>query len=1148
MADKESTIKTIFAIDGETKYKDAIKGIDNQLKSARGELAKADAAYKLNGDKVEYNKEKVKHLTQQVDLQRQKVNEARNAVEQATKKHGEASAETQKYKNQLVRAETDLMKYEKQLKDVNDELKLQQNELHKAGLKAQETGKKWQESGQKMQNQGKALTKGITAPFVAIAAASTAAFIEVDKNRDDITKATGATGKDLEKLQKSFDNVASSIPTSMENVSGAIGELNTQFGWMDEMLEKQTEKTVKFAEITGQDVVGAVQGAKKALETFRRPAEDYADILDVVAKAGQDTGVSVDKIWEAVKRGGPTLQEMGLSLEESVVLLSQMEQNGIDSQKALGYLQRAQATLAKEGKPLNQGLDEFQKLLQSGKDKTELLSEASKLFGTKGAVFMLDALQRGALDFDSLSDAATKASGTVSRTFDDTLDPIDQYKVAMNRAKIAGAELSESIQGAAAPVIEGLANIIQGVTDKFRELTPEQQETIIKIGGLMAAIGPLMVVGGKIKTGIGNIMTSWGNLLTKLGTSEGMIGSIVTKLGGAGATVGIAGAAIAAAGGLYLVIKELTKVDPAVKKAREALDSMGKKTGEYIAQYHAHSEQIGMYQDQLFELMKIENKSAGEKARIADMVQRLNSLVPELNLAYDDQNDKLNLNNEIIKQITESSKDNLREKLKEQLYNDLLEEQGQIFSDGFKKQQDQAKLLNSQKIIEDSLAKARLTGLTDFQIAMETSSSAVQAYNNYTSKLTDEQRKAIQSIQNTAEAQFQGLKKSKVGIDGVEVSVRNVIEQAQIYGKTADGLNPIIDELIGTGKEFASGIDEQVDSFLDMTAGAKKSGDAIKGLADETGKAYENMAVSAEESQRRQEQAVKDLETATEQHKNSMNRFSKERLDYDKATTKEFIESKKKELEAFNNYHTNLRTIASKVGPDVAAELAKLGPEAAPMIQKFVDGSEEDLKELAAVMRQQTVAARTVAELELGKLDGEDIGKNFVDSVGRGMRKGEKSIENISRGVGQKIVNATKVPMRIASPSKVGLDIGENWSESIGTGIDRKADVAEDAGRDAAQGVIDATKLTPPDLSLRLRAIQDIMPRWPAQVGGVADRGYRDTVTAGGGTSLTIESLTINVPDGASEDFGRKVGREFAEQLRQIWIARGGQPQWAIGK
>lgn len=60
-----------------------------------------------------------------------------------------------------------------------------------------ETGDKIKEVGDKTTEVGKGLSTHVTAPIIAMGAASLAAFNEVDKGMDIITQKTGATGKVL---------------------------------------------------------------------------------------------------------------------------------------------------------------------------------------------------------------------------------------------------------------------------------------------------------------------------------------------------------------------------------------------------------------------------------------------------------------------------------------------------------------------------------------------------------------------------------------------------------------------------------------------------------------------------------------------------------------------------------------------------------------------------------------------------------------------------------------------------------------------------------------------------------------------------------------------------------------------------------------
>ena len=128
-------------------------------------------------------------------------------------------------------------------------------------------------------------------------------------------------------------------------------------------------------------------------DRFGLSGEQLGYVLDAVTAVGQSTGVSVDKLFDSVTKGAPVLDQMGLSFEESVSLMGQFEQSGIDGSKALSYLTKAQATAAKEGKTLKDALVDFSSVANSGASDTEKLNKASELVGTKGGALMLKAAQ-----------------------------------------------------------------------------------------------------------------------------------------------------------------------------------------------------------------------------------------------------------------------------------------------------------------------------------------------------------------------------------------------------------------------------------------------------------------------------------------------------------------------------------------------------------------------------------------------------------------------------------------------------------------------------------------------------------------------------------------------------------------------------------
>ena len=89
---------------------------------------------------------------------------------------------------------------------------------------------KLQEVGGKISDVGTSLSTHVTAPIVAIGAASIAAFNEVDAGLDIVAQKTGATGDELEDMCQIVKDLATEIPTDFETAGAAVGEVNTRFG------------------------------------------------------------------------------------------------------------------------------------------------------------------------------------------------------------------------------------------------------------------------------------------------------------------------------------------------------------------------------------------------------------------------------------------------------------------------------------------------------------------------------------------------------------------------------------------------------------------------------------------------------------------------------------------------------------------------------------------------------------------------------------------------------------------------------------------------------------------------------------------------------------------------------------------------------
>lgn len=432
-----------------------------------------------------------------------------NAIKNGTANSDDLTVALNKIGKKALGAETDLSKMKATLNKVDDGASIDEvnNDLN-------EMKKNSGEAGEALDGIGKGIVAGNMMQAAEIIADAgqkikefsdnaKEAFNEVDAGSDAIITATGATGKLAEGMDNVYKSIASSLPIdNLENIGKVIGEMNTQFGFTDEKLQHASEKMLKFSEITGSDVVASTQNAKQAISVFHMSSDDLDSVLDDVAKTAQDTGVSVDDLFQKAIEGAPQLQELGLSFSDSVKLLGAFEQAGVDGSAALSSLSKAAVNYAKDGKSLTDGLAETQDKILNATDQTEALNAAAEVFGTKGAVRMVDAIQRGVLNLNDLGGAASDSQGTVETTFSNTLDPIDEETVALNNVKLAMAEFGSAISEAVAPILEALVPIIQKVAKWFSSLSGTSKTIIVVIGGIAMVISALLPILAVVAGGI----------------------------------------------------------------------------------------------------------------------------------------------------------------------------------------------------------------------------------------------------------------------------------------------------------------------------------------------------------------------------------------------------------------------------------------------------------------------------------------------------------------------------------------------------------------------------------------------------------------------------------------------------------------------
>lgn len=503
-----------------TKLQSSLKEVDSTLSKTQSSLRDVNKLLKLDPTNTELLKQKQELLNTAVVETKTRLEQLKDADKQAKAQLENGDLGKDQYdalQREIIETEQNLEKLQKAAKDVPSSFSANMTEIsNKCG-----------EIGSKLTSIGSTLTTHVTAPIAAVGAAAVAAFNEVDAGADIIVTKTGAAGDALDAMTESMNNIATTIPTDFETAGAAIGEVNTRFGLTGQALEELSTQFVEFAEINSTDVSTSVDEVQKVLEAFGLSATDASAMLDTMNVVGQNTGISMDTLAQSMVTNAAQLQQMGLSAYEAAGFLGQCEVSGADVSAVMTGLKKAMSNATGEGKTLQQALGEFDATMQSSVSDTDKLSAAYDLFGNRAGAALFNMCRGGAVSLADLAGSATDALGSVETTFNDTLDPIDQWQLTLNQLKVTGAELGNSLMAVLQPILERLAEAAKTLAEWFGGLTEGQQKMIVTIALVVAAIGPLITVIGGLFNVISTISSAISAISTGIGLLSGPVGWIM---------------------------------------------------------------------------------------------------------------------------------------------------------------------------------------------------------------------------------------------------------------------------------------------------------------------------------------------------------------------------------------------------------------------------------------------------------------------------------------------------------------------------------------------------------------------------------------------------------------------------------------------
>ena len=342
---------------------------------------------------------------------------------------------------------------------------------------------------------------------------NTELLTQKQKNLENAVKLTGDRLNELKEIQSQvaegsteWDALQREIIATEQNLDKAKANLK-DFGSVAEQKLKAAGNQMKDFGGKVEDVgkklskiSGVAAGVLTALGGITYKSMTSADELNTLAK---QTGIGTDELQKFQYAS----DLVDVSVEDITGALKKLKPKMKESNATF---QKLGVAVTDANGELRDSMDVFYDTLDALsqiENETERDQVAMELFG-KSADSLAGIIDDGGAALKEYGDEAENLGLILDQETLDSLntmnDTVDQLKANMTGTL---AQLGATLAQTFGPVLEKVAVILQTITERIRNLSPEQAEMIVKILGIIAVVGPLVLVIGKIISAVGTLMT-----------------------------------------------------------------------------------------------------------------------------------------------------------------------------------------------------------------------------------------------------------------------------------------------------------------------------------------------------------------------------------------------------------------------------------------------------------------------------------------------------------------------------------------------------------------------------------------------------------------------------------------------------------------
>ncbi len=385
-------------------------------------------------------------LTKIISAQEKQVAALQSEYDKSFDKDGNATESTKRLATQLQDANGKLANYKQQLINTAGayaEMKVKTTGATGAIYKASE---KMITTGKQMETVGSAMTKGITVPLLAGAAAVTTAAIKwesdfagVRKTNDEVVDSTGRVVYSYKDLENGLRGLAKELPASHTEIAN-VAEAAGQLGIKTENVVGFTKTMIDMGESTNMSSETAATSLARLANITKLPQDKFSNLGSAIVDLGNNFATTESEITEMALRLAGAGSQIGLSQGDILGLSAALSSVGIEAEMGGSAMSKVMINMQVAAKT---GLGQMEDLsAKTGMTRRELELMSSN--NSKGFKDLADSIGMTTTEMTSIMKASSNLENFA--------------KIAGMSAQDFKKSFEEDAVGAIGKFIEGLGN------------------------------------------------------------------------------------------------------------------------------------------------------------------------------------------------------------------------------------------------------------------------------------------------------------------------------------------------------------------------------------------------------------------------------------------------------------------------------------------------------------------------------------------------------------------------------------------------------------------------------------------------------------------------------------------------------------------